>query len=537
MSRGLHTVGAVRAPRRFSKLIAPLLLIAVTSGCAYIKQVSSPTGAIPASLTPGLSGSVGTAAVSADGRYVAYAAGTDTSAPGAVSQVYVLDTQTGTRTMVSVNNQGQPGDQFAGDPAISGNGRYVAFDSFSDNLVPNDTNGVGDVFVRDTLTNTTTLVSVTSAGAEVTDDSYNPSITDDGRYVVFTSDSDDLSPLDGNASSDVYLHDNQTGATTLMSSYADGTPTDDGAWSGSISADGTTVVFDTDTGINITDDQNFSDDVYSRPRTSRTFTWISKGSDSVDGGGGGDDPVISANGRFIAYDSNASDLGTVTDTTGFLDVYVRDRTALTTTRVSVTPTGGILGANSFGPAISRDGSRIAFLSSGDPTGTDTNGADNDLLVRDMTLAKTYLVSTDMFGNQLPVASSDAAISGDGKYGFWSTIGQYDTTTDTNTLTDIYDRAVDLPHITSVTPANVTPGQTVTLTINGSAFATNATVADPSGWATLGTVTRISDTKMTAVVTILPNAPSGGHQIQVDDPGTGPGPQGGSLALCTCINTP
>jgi hypothetical protein len=520
--------------------MAPLAAIVIAaSGCAFIKQVSSPTGAIPANLTPQLSGAVGTAAASADGRFVAYAAGTDTSAPGAVSEVYVLDTQTGARTMVSVNNQGQPGDQFAGDPAISGNGRYVAFDSFSDNLVPNDTNDAGDVFVRDTQTNTTTRISLTSAGTEVTDDSYNPSISDDGRYVIFTSDSDDLSPLDGNVSSDIYLHDNQTGATTLMSTYGDGTPTDSGAWSGEISADGSTVVFDTDTGINIANDENGSDDVYTRPRTSRSFTWVSRpvGGNTDGEGGGGDDPSISADGRFVAFDSNADDLDLLPDTTGFVNVYVRDRTALTTTRVSVTPTGGVIDANSFGPAISRDGSRIAYLSSGNPTGTDTNGSLNDLLVRDMTLGKTYLVSTDMLGNQLPVASADAAISGDGKYGFWSTLGQFDTTTDTNNLIDIYDRAVDLPHITSAAPANATPGQTVTVTITGSAFATNATVADPTGWATLGTVTRVSDTKMTAVLTIDANAPSGGHQLQVDNPGTGPGLQGGALALCTCINTP
>src|SRR5262249_3174572 len=123
--------------------------------------------------------------------------------------------------------------------------------------------GSSDVFWHDMQTGATKIVSIATDGTESDGDSYTPSISADGRYVAFVSDSDALDPDDGNASSDVFVHDMQTGTTKLASVASDGTPTDFGAWDPVLSADGQHVAFTTDTDW-VTADENGGDDIYVR---------------------------------------------------------------------------------------------------------------------------------------------------------------------------------------------------------------------------------------------------------------------------------
>src|SRR5947209_4291823 len=137
--------------------------------------------------------------------------------PNGVEDVFVHDMQTGVTTRVSVDSNGNDGDRASGRPSISGDGRYVAFDSLATNLVAGDTNSLRDVFVHDMQTGATTRVSVDPAGTQATGGaSQESSLDDDGLSVAFSSSATNLVANDTNGSIDIFVHDMQSGATTRM---------------------------------------------------------------------------------------------------------------------------------------------------------------------------------------------------------------------------------------------------------------------------------------------------------------------------------
>jgi len=159
--------------------------------------------------------------VSGDGRFVAFSSDANNLVHGdtnGVTDVFVRDRQAGTTTRVSVGPGGAQGnDDSVNIPSISRNGRYAAFTSLATNLVPGDANGVHDVFVHDRQARTTRRVSVASGGVEGNDNSYDPSLSADGRFVVFYSAATNLVPGDTNGELDVFLHELGTGRTERVS--------------------------------------------------------------------------------------------------------------------------------------------------------------------------------------------------------------------------------------------------------------------------------------------------------------------------------
>lgn len=195
--------------------------------------------------------------ISADGRVAAYSAYFSEIAgcpKGSLSgQVVVHDLQTGQNDCISLDATGNPANGGSSTLSISADGRYVAFESGASNLVPNDTNHVTDVFVRDRQTGITTRVSVDSEGNQATppnnvaSGSSHPSISADGRYVAFESFASNMVPEDTNDSSDIFVHDRQTGTTSLVSASSDGVLGNGQSGHPSISADGRYVAFDSAT--------------------------------------------------------------------------------------------------------------------------------------------------------------------------------------------------------------------------------------------------------------------------------------------------
>jgi Tol biopolymer transport system component len=155
-------------------------------------------------------------AVSADGRYVAFASEAGDLVAGdenSTTDVFVFDRMAGSTERVSLDTSGGNADDFSTAPAISADGRYVAFTSRASNLVPEDLNAGIDVFVRDRLSGTTERVSRDTAGADPNAGSSDPSISADGRYVAFVSDASDLVAGDANGSTDVFVHDRESKPT------------------------------------------------------------------------------------------------------------------------------------------------------------------------------------------------------------------------------------------------------------------------------------------------------------------------------------
>ena len=277
--------------------------------------------------TQGDANSIGTAAISADGRFVAFASDATNLVPQVPSgrQIYVKDLLTGATERVSVDRAGKPALGFvAASPAISGDGRLVAFASSARNLVRGDTNGTTDVFVHDLATGRTVRASVDGTGAQSNDVSFRPDLNGDGRFVVFDSAASNLVPGDTNGVPDVFVHDLLTGATERVSVDSAGGE-----------ANGQSV----GPGIR---------------------------------GGSAFGARISGDGRLVAFDSIATNLVAgdtntcgpfYTDIAGECpDVFVHDRLTGETVRVSVDSAGAQANDASTDPDISADGSTTAFFS-------------------------------------------------------------------------------------------------------------------------------------------------------------------------------
>ena len=267
--------------------------------------------------------------ISGNGRFVVFSALGSNLVDGdgnGVSDVFVHDRVRHETTRVSVADDGGEADHdsslTSNHSAISKSGRYVVFESGATNLVAGDTNLARDVFVRDRKTRTTRRVSVSSAGAEANGSSYNAAISASGRYVVFTSDADNLVPGDTNGRNDVFVHDRKTRETTRANLTSDGMESDGSANDGGISADGRFVVFTSGATNLVLDDTNQRQDVFLRDRTVGTTTRLSVGPAGVEANGENSSPALSADGRFASFASEATNL-VADDLTVGTEVFVR----------------------------------------------------------------------------------------------------------------------------------------------------------------------------------------------------------------------
>ena len=207
---------------------------------------------------------------------------------------------------------------------------------------------------------TVARVSVSSAGAEANRQSYWPAVSSTGRYVTFASDSWTLVAGDTNNTADVFLRDRLSGTTTRVSRSASGAQSNGLSDSSDVSADGRYVAFRSDATNLVAGDTNANGDIFVRDRTAGTTTRVSVGSAGVQGNSGSGQPSISADGRYVAFESDATNL-VANDTNGVRDVFVRDRVAGTTSRMSLTYAAQG-DASSISPAISADGRYVAFTS-------------------------------------------------------------------------------------------------------------------------------------------------------------------------------
>jgi Tol biopolymer transport system component len=228
---------------------------------------------------------------------------------------------------VSVDSAGTQGDDASetwGSAQISADGRFVVFDSYATSLVPNDTNDSTDIFVRDRLTGETTRVSVDSTGKQANDYSLGAAISFEGRYVAFDSFASNLVAADTNQQEDVFVHDCLTGETTRMSVDSLGNQGNNFSAGSSISGNGQYVAFVSAATNLVSGDTNNSTDIFVHDRLTGETTRVSVDSAGNQGNGDSTLPSISADGRFVAFESRASNL-IPADTNNSSDVFVHDR--------------------------------------------------------------------------------------------------------------------------------------------------------------------------------------------------------------------
>jgi Tol biopolymer transport system component len=204
--------------------------------------------------------------VSDDGRFVVFASRATNLTPEAAPGLFVRDRRLGVTALVSISAAGVSGNSggVAGGAALSRDARFVAFDASSTNLVPNDTNGTPDVFVRDRRRGTIERVSVSSAGAQANGSSGLPSISADGRFVAFGSSATNLVPGVTTDAARVYLHDRLTRVTRLVTRTFDGGPPDFAGGQPVLSGDGRVVAMQSLASNLVPDDTNEVTDVFTQ---------------------------------------------------------------------------------------------------------------------------------------------------------------------------------------------------------------------------------------------------------------------------------
>lgn len=354
--------------------------------------------------------------------------------------------------LISLSSGGTQGNWYSSGPSPSADGRFIAFESGASNLAPGDTNGTGqDVFLRDPAADATTLI--TAGGACCSQD---PMISADASRIVFTSSAPDLVPGDTNSSFDVFLWTRSSGVTSRLSMSTGGSQGNGLSASPSISADGRYIAFVSAASNLVSGDSNAVNDVFVRDSVAGTTARVSLTNGGAQANGESTQPAISGNGRYVAFASMADNI-VLGDTNLGADVFVRDLVAGTTTRVSVS-TQGVqgLGGGSGTPSLSTDGRYVAFASSATNLITgDTNGK-ADVFIRDRTAATTVRASLGSGTTQANDDSYSPKLSGDGSVVVFESTASNLVTSDSNTASDIFMREI---------PASVT--RLVTASSSGS----------------------------------------------------------------------
>ncbi len=300
--------------------------------------------------------------ISADGRYVAFESWASNLYPECIGRnVFVHDLQTGLTICASLNSSGVGGDNISDRPAISADGRYIVFKSFATNLVSGDTNSLGDVFVFDIFTRTILRASVSSTGVQGNSYSDNAAISGDGRYVAFWSHATTLVADDTNGARDIFVRDTLTNTTTRVSVDSSGTQGNGTSFYPSISEDGRYVVFASNATNLVDGDTNGQMDVFVRDTQEMTTARVSVSSGNTQGNNTSTFPAISGDGRFVAFESSATNLVS-NDTNVWIDIFVRDLLTSITTRVSVSSEGTQSDGDSNYAALSSSGRYVTFES-------------------------------------------------------------------------------------------------------------------------------------------------------------------------------
>ena len=322
----------------------------VTGATARVSLAAAGTQATRASMNP---------AISHDGRIVAFdnigaLVSGDTNA---ASDVFVRDIVAGTTTRVSVPSGGGQGSRGSSAPALSGDGSLVAFESGATNLVPGDSNSRKDVFVHDRATLATVRVSLGPSGTQGNGDSSAAAIAAGAALVAFESLATNLVPGDTNGAADVFVRDMAAGVTARVSVASNGTQANARSAKPITSADGNLVAFESLATNLVPGDTNGVADVFVHDRATGTTTRVSVGTGGMQGSAASFGPALSMDGRYVLFESDAPDL-VPGDSNATRDVFLHDRVTGMTRRMG---SAGIqtLGM-SFAGALSPDGHAIIF---------------------------------------------------------------------------------------------------------------------------------------------------------------------------------
>jgi len=378
-------------------------------------------------------------AISANGRFVAfesYATNLVAGDTNDLPDVFLHDRQTGATVLVSRSSGGAQSNGGSRYPAVSADGRFIAFSSVGTNLVAGDTNGVEDVFLHDRITGFTTRVSVTTSGAQADGYSTNPAISGDGQFVVFSSSATNLHVLGNGGFTQVYVRDTGASRTTLCSVAAFLVPGNSNSQNPAISADGSRIVFQSSASNLTTVDDPLVVDIFLYERASGLISRVNRGYNGATPDDHSADPAISADGNWVAFRSTASNL-IAGGTLGESQVFLQEIAGGNASIVSVHTNGNHGDDFSGSASISSNGKRVAFRSQAtNLVPGDTNGLE-DLFIHDVATGTTACMTRAPGGQQ--AGGVDLAFAAGGDFiAFASDVTDY-VPGDTNGSSDVFVR--------------------------------------------------------------------------------------------------
>ena len=461
--------------------------VILTQSVLAFERVSVDSSGFQSNLNSKNSSSV---SVSGDGRYVVFHSEyafvpEDTNG---VADVYLRDRLNSTTHLVSYNfSNNAAGSPFPSiNGVISANGRYVAFQSQAEDIVAGISNpsGFTHIYVRDLQTNTSELVDMNSANSGPSNQfSLNPSISANGRIIGFQSLSDDLiaGNIDVNNDDDIYIRDLDTQANALVSINRFNTAASSGI-EGEISGDGRFITFSSSASDLAVGDANGVIDIYLRDLLNNSTEIISRNQfNTGSGNSASQESSISFDGRYVVFQSQATNLVSSGPNGGGgnTNIFVRDRNTNSNFLVDIDYTNTSSGNNvSQNPSISADGRFVAFQSLATNLVNflvqDTNQA-SDIFIRDLQLNTTKMITTflgpppffsRMYGND---SSIDPSISADGGRVVFSSLATNLIDGDTNNVVDVYSSEVFAPS-GPIVSATLPDSRSVQLGSVASAFA-------------------------------------------------------------------
>lgn len=317
-------------------------------------------------------------------------------------------------TLASHTPSGQPGNSVSLNPAISGDGRFVTYWSTASDLLPFDTNNTYDVFLTDTATGAVELVSVSTQGGPADGPSIMPSISADGRYVCFDSGTTNLVSPPPIGYFSTYVRDRQTGTTELVSVSTGGAQANNTTELSGISGDGRYVAFGS-YADNLVASHPFTGfrDIYVRDRVTDTTTLVSKGPGGALANSSSYRPVLSGDGRFIAFASQASNLVPGATTPGRVHIFVYDAQSGAISLASADANGVEGNQDSYNPALSADGRYVAFETYA--TNILPNLVGGKVILRDLTTGAILDVNLDSLGHPIANSTWQPSLSADGRF--------------------------------------------------------------------------------------------------------------------------
>lgn len=373
-------------------------------------------------------------AISANGRFVAFASEADNlvaSDTNGLKDIFRQDRQSGqimriTGTWVELEANGE-----SRRPAITANGSVIVFESMADNLGPQDTNAFWDIYAYNVATREMIVVSAGGNG-----NSVHPAVSADGRYITFVSLADNLVPADTNGKSDIFVYDTVGGDIQRVSVGEAGIQSNNTTMYPAISADGQYITYQSRADNLAGSGNGYYFDIFLYDRTTGQTSLVSQNAAGVIGNHESQRPAISSDGRYIAYESWADNL-VPNDNNGVSDIFVYDRLSETVERVSLHTNGSETNGVSGSPDISMNGRYVTFASLANNLATSDFNETYDVFVHDRDTDETALVSFNERREAANGSSMGANMAGGGRFIVFDSLATDLVGGDTNGRTDVF----------------------------------------------------------------------------------------------------